>query len=220
MLKRTFFGECWRGQQKVQIILQPPDEKEPAVKTITLLTAFVALFAFALPALAADAPITDLSGPDAVESHPLPSARISPEGDKHISAVQAIDFLAMTTSLGMEEMGDVSLETMVCTPHALPRKLFFQALCPCATDPDTKVSDLEVLALAEEMDRSGESGSETALTLKDVEQDATSAGFIFQTPVAEVNACSFPTVSSDNLASGSLPDDWATMLMRSQTASF
>lgn len=155
---------------------------------------------------------------------PIPGAGFcgadQPEETGRISAQNAIDFLALATTLGFEEMNDTRLESMVCTPHALPRKLFFQALCPCAEDPDTKVSDLEILALMEESERSGADDEETALSLKDVDRDVTSADFFMFGDAVEVETSPQINYQQQVVAAGGIPENFVNRVLRSGTASF
>ncbi|MBI9076611.1 MAG: hypothetical protein JEZ02_14490 [Desulfatibacillum sp.] len=174
-------------------------------KKIFILVA-VSLLATAMPCIGADTPSETRDA-------------LFLDGDM-ITLELAADFLTQTSTLGMEEMGDNHLQAMVCTPHALPRKLFFQVLCDCATDPETKISDLEILALNEDGDRSGETDGKTCLSLRDVNQDATSAGFFFRNPAADASKVSFPAPDPDVLATGALPDGWTTRILRSGSVSF
>ncbi|SHI94213.1 hypothetical protein SAMN02745216_00754 [Desulfatibacillum alkenivorans DSM 16219] len=172
----------------------------------TLVFSAVIFLAAFTAGFAADAPITPenlLFSPDDV-----------------ITMERAEHFLNMAVDLGMEEMGDNSLESMVCTPHALPKKLFFQALCDCATDPETKVSDLEILALSEEADRSGEGEEDVKLSLKDVNQDATSYGFFLRNPAADAGAVVIPAPSREVLSTGAIPEGWTNRILRTGSASF
>lgn len=137
-----------------------------------------------------------------------------------ITTGKAYDFLSQAAALRLEEMPDNRLETMVCTPHALPRKLFFQALCPCTTDPDSKISTLEILALSEEMVRSGEGDEDVSLTMRDIDQDITSSDYLFQVKFSEVNTCVYPALNQGAPASEALSDDFGTRVLRSRMASF
>ena len=175
-----------------------------SIKWLPLIAAMCLLMV--APGFAADAPI---QAKDALYTE-----------EDAITLEKAADFLTLISDLGIEEMEDNSLEAMVCTPHALPRKLFFQVLCDCATDPASKVSDLEILALNEEADRSGENEEEARLSLRDVNQDDTSYGYFFRNPAADASTVTFPAPDQEVLATGNLPDGWATRILRTGSVSF
>jgi len=123
-----------------------------------------------------------------------------------ISQVQADQFRSQTLVLNLVEINDAGLSNMVCTPHLLPRSLFFKKPCPCSGDDADPTAD-ELAAFRDETRGPAAEQEEDAEPSRDLRADLAEPDLYDHFGTAVVNngtlsTVSFQATTSPDLASG------------------
>jgi len=158
-------------------------------------------------------PVGQLSPAPGAEPAPRPSLAVPCQLERGlISPVQAETFRIQAAALNLVEINDVGLSKMVCTPHLLPRSLFFKKPCPCSGDKAEPTAD-ELASFRDETEGPADGVDEDEEPARDLRADLADPDLYDSLSAMSTGGDSLSSVSFDTASSPEVAGDLAARVV-------